>query len=76
MMRHLPAAARLAAVVSLLALAACGRDDGRTAGEKLDAATAAGAEATLVEVPGGHFGVIDPTSQAWAACVEVLDSIG
>ena len=38
-------------------------------------ATAAGAEATLVEVSGGHFGVIDPESEAWAACVEVLDSI-
>jgi acetyl esterase/lipase len=42
----------------------------------VDAATAAGAEATLVEVPGGHFGVIDPTSEAWGACVQVLDSIG
>lgn len=41
----------------------------------VDAATAAGAAATLVEVGGGHFGVIDPTSQAWAACVEVLDAI-
>lgn len=42
----------------------------------VDTATAAGADATLVEVTGGHFGVIDPTSDAWAACVEVLDSIG
>ena len=42
----------------------------------VDAATAAGAEATLVEVAGGHFGLIDPTSDAWAACVKVLDSIG
>jgi acetyl esterase/lipase len=41
----------------------------------VDAATAAGAEATLVEVTGAHFGVIDPGSEAWAACVEVLDSI-
>ena len=41
----------------------------------VDAATAAGAEATLVEVAGGHFGVIDPASEAWAACVGVLDSI-
>ncbi|RYB94535.1 alpha/beta hydrolase [Nocardioides oleivorans] len=41
----------------------------------VDAATSAGAEATLVEVTGGHFGVIDPTSDAWAACVKVLDSI-
>lgn len=39
------------------------------------AATAAGADATLVEVTGGHFGVIDPGSEAWAACVAVLDSI-
>jgi acetyl esterase/lipase len=42
----------------------------------VDAATAAGADATLVEVTGGHFGVIDTDSPAWAACVEVLDSIG
>ncbi|MFC7725677.1 alpha/beta hydrolase family protein [Nocardioides sp. GCM10028917] len=42
----------------------------------VDAATAAGAEATLVEVTGGHFGVIDTDSDAWTACVEVLDSIG
>ena len=42
----------------------------------VDAATAAGAEATLVEVTGGHFEVIDTDSDAWAACVEVLDSIG
>jgi acetyl esterase/lipase len=41
----------------------------------VDAATAAGAEATLVEVTGGHFGVVDTGSEAWAACVEVLDSI-
>ncbi|RYC07501.1 alpha/beta hydrolase [Nocardioides zhouii] len=41
----------------------------------VDAATAAGAEATLVEVTGGHFGVIDPTSEAWAACIAVLDAI-
>ena len=42
----------------------------------VDAATAAGAEATLVEVTGGHFGVVDPGSEAWAACVDVLDSLG
>ena len=40
------------------------------------AATAAGAEATLVEVTGGHFGVIDTESSAWSAIVGVLDSIG
>ena len=42
----------------------------------VDAATAAGADATLVEVTGGHFGVIDPASPAWASVVEVLDGIG
>ena len=41
----------------------------------VDAANAAGADATLVEVTGGHFAVIDPASEAWAATVEVLDSI-
>lgn len=41
----------------------------------VDAATAAGADATLVEVGGGHFGVIDPGSEAWGAILEVLDSI-
>lgn len=39
------------------------------------AATAAGSEATLVEVTGGHFGVIDTESSAWADIVGVLDSI-
>ena len=42
----------------------------------VDAATAAGAEATLVEVSGGHFGMVDPGSEAWAACVAILDSLG
>lgn len=32
--------------------------------------------ATLVEVAGGHFDVIDPRTSAWARVVEVLDSIG
>lgn len=39
------------------------------------AASAAGADATLVEVTGGHFGVIDTGSDAWADIVGVLDSI-
>lgn len=38
-------------------------------------ATAAGADAALVEVTGGHFGVIDPGHPAWAAVLGVLDSI-
>ena len=43
--------------------------------EYVAAATAAGGEATLVEVTGGHFAVIEPRTEAWAAVVEVLDSI-
>ena len=39
------------------------------------AAERAGADATLVEVAGGHFGVIDTAGDAWAACVAVLESI-
>lgn len=39
------------------------------------AATSAGADATLVEVTGGHFGVVDPASPAWASIIEVLDGI-
>jgi acetyl esterase/lipase len=39
------------------------------------AATRAGAEATLVEVTGGHFGVVDTDSDAWTRCVEVLDEV-
>lgn len=37
--------------------------------------TAAGARAHLVEVPGGHFGVIDPDSPAWARIEELLASL-
>jgi acetyl esterase/lipase len=40
------------------------------------AATAAGAQAELVEVSGGHFVVIDPESDAWARTLEILDGIG
>ncbi len=40
------------------------------------AATAAGAQARLVEVDGDHFTVIDVSSGAWARTVEVLDSLG
>ncbi len=39
------------------------------------AATAAGAQAELVEVTGDHFVVIDPVTDAWARTLEVLDSI-
>jgi acetyl esterase/lipase len=40
------------------------------------AATAAGAQAELVEVAGDHFVVIDPETDAWARTLEVLDGIG
>lgn len=39
------------------------------------AAQAAGAQAEIVRVEGDHFVVIDPESDAWAATLEVLDSI-
>jgi acetyl esterase/lipase len=39
------------------------------------AARRAGADATLVEVQGGHFGVIEVGSPAWADIVAVLDTI-
>lgn len=41
----------------------------------VDAARAAGADAELVRVEGGHFGVIDPESQAWAAVTRTLDAL-
>jgi acetyl esterase/lipase len=43
--------------------------------EYVEAATAAGARAELVEVSGDHFVVIDPASEAWARTVEILDGI-
>ncbi len=39
------------------------------------AAQAAGARAEIVRVQGDHFVVIDPSSEAWTAQVEILDSI-
>jgi acetyl esterase/lipase len=39
------------------------------------AARAAGDDARLVEVPGGHFGVIDPASPAWRAALDVLPEL-
>lgn len=38
-------------------------------------ATAAGADATLLEVDGDHVVVIDPTSDVWAQTLEVLDAL-
>jgi acetyl esterase/lipase len=42
----------------------------------VERARAAGATAELLEVPGDHFAVIDPATQAWARQVAVLDTIG
>ncbi|UMG91009.1 hypothetical protein [Nocardioides sp. TF02-7] len=39
-------------------------------------AVAAGATAELVEVPGGHFGVVEKASPAWAAIRGIVDGIG
>lgn len=41
----------------------------------VERATAAGATATLVEVAGGHFGMIDTTHPAWATVVGILDEV-
>jgi acetyl esterase/lipase len=41
----------------------------------VDAATAAGATAELVRVPGDHFVVIDPDSDPWARTLEILAGI-
>jgi acetyl esterase/lipase len=43
--------------------------------EYVDAATAAGAQAELVELEGDHFVVIDVASDAWARTVEILDDL-
>lgn len=43
--------------------------------EYVDAATAAGAQAELVELEGDHFVVIDVESDAWARTVEILDDL-
>ncbi|WP_026549364.1 alpha/beta hydrolase, partial [Arthrobacter sp. Br18] len=38
----------------------------------VDAASRAGAEATLTILPGDHFAMIDPGTPAWEGVVEVL----
>ncbi|MEO6471143.1 MAG: alpha/beta hydrolase [Aeromicrobium sp.] len=43
--------------------------------EYVKAAKAAGAEAELVEVHGDHFVLIDPSTEAWARTVLILDSL-
>ena len=44
--------------------------------EYVAAATAAGAQAELVEVAGDHFVVIEPGSGVWRRTLEILDEIG
>lgn len=41
----------------------------------VERAGAAGAQASLVPVTGGHFGVIDPGHAAWAVQLELLDAL-
>ena len=41
----------------------------------VEAATAAGGTAELVEVEGDHFVVIDPDSDAWAKTLAHLDTL-
>ena len=41
----------------------------------VEAATAAGATAELVEVDGDHFVVIDTESAAWTRTLEILEAI-
>ena len=40
----------------------------------VEAATAAGATAELIEVEGDHFAVIDPDTSAWNRQLALLDS--
>ncbi len=42
----------------------------------VDLAVAAGGDARLIEVTGGHFGVIDVESPAWSRILDVLEGIG
>jgi acetyl esterase/lipase len=44
--------------------------------EYVAAATAAGAQAQLVEMAGDHFVVIDPVHDAWRRTLAILDGIG
>ncbi|MDX6324614.1 MAG: hypothetical protein QOK15_968, partial [Nocardioidaceae bacterium] len=41
----------------------------------VDAARRAGAEADLIEVATDHMAVIEPSTEAWARTVEVLDRL-
>ncbi len=56
-----------------------GRDDSNVPPSQstsyVETATAAGADATVTPVDGDHFVVIDPTSEAWATTLTVLDQL-
>jgi acetyl esterase/lipase len=56
-----------------------GRDDDIVPIEQsrsyVDAATAAGADATLTPVDGDHFVLIDPRSSAWATTLQLLEAL-
>ncbi len=41
----------------------------------VEAASAAGGDATLTEVAGDHFTLIDPASQAWRRTLDLLDAL-
>lgn len=41
----------------------------------VDAATAAGADATVTPVDGDHFTLIDPGSEAWTTTLQILDDL-
>jgi fermentation-respiration switch protein FrsA (DUF1100 family) len=43
--------------------------------EYVAAATATGGTAELVEVPGGHFEVVDEATEAWRRVLGILDGI-
>ncbi|GAA4317831.1 hypothetical protein GCM10023162_24770 [Klenkia terrae] len=53
-----------------------GRDDGNVPLSQsvayVDAAQAAGADATLTEVEGDHFVLIDPSSPVWQTQLDIL----
>jgi acetyl esterase/lipase len=47
-------------------------DDTVPFAQSADYVRAAGTDAHLVEVPGGHFGLVDPASPAWQAALDQL----
>ena len=56
-----------------------GTDDGNVppnqSTQYVDAATAAGADATVTSVDGDHVTVIDPSSVAWSTTLKQLDGL-